>query len=69
MARKRKAKLPKLGSGGRSKKMKTALMKKGYSASYAGAVIGIAGRKKFGSTKMAKWSAAGRKRAAVRKKR
>ena len=57
-----KGKSLKLGGGGRFAKGKAAIMKKGLSAKRAGAIMAVAGRKKFGAKKMAKWSAAGRKR-------
>lgn len=52
----------KLGGGGRFAKGKAALERKGESAYEAGAVMGMAGRKRYGAAKMAKMSAAGRKR-------
>ena len=52
---------PKLGSGGRFAAGKAKLMSKGESAKEAGAVMGMAGRKKYGAAKMASWSAKGRK--------
>lgn len=55
------AKSMKPGGGGRFAKGKAALMKKGESAYEAGAVMGMAGRKKYGAKKMAAWSAKGRK--------
>ena len=55
------AKKPRLGAGGRSKAMRKAGM--------SGALIGYLGRKKYGAKRMAKWSAAGRRRAARKRKR
>lgn len=54
---------PKLGSGGRFKAGVKKLTGKGYSKKSAGAIMAAAGRKKYGAAKMAKWSAAGRRRA------
>lgn len=51
------------GGGGRFKKMTDSLRKKGYSQKSASAIAASSGRRKYGSAKMAKWSAAGRKRA------
>lgn len=55
-----KKSLGKLGNGKRA----AALKKKGLS----GALIGVIGRKKWGKSKMTKWSAAGRKRASKKGK-
>ena len=52
------------GGGGRFAQGQEALEKKGVSKESAGAVMAVRGRKKYGAKKMAKWSAAGRKRAA-----
>lgn len=52
----------KLGGGGRFAKGQAALESKGYSADRAGAIMAAAGRKKYGSKRMARWSAAGRAR-------
>ena len=53
----------KLGSGARfragAKKIEA---KEGYSKERADAIMAAAGRKKYGASKMAKWSAAGRRR-------
>lgn len=54
------------GGGGKFAKMVDALKKKGKSAESAKAIAAAAGRKKYGAKKMAKFSAAGRKRAAKR---
>ena len=53
---------PKLGSGGRFAAGKRKLMAKGESAYEVGAVMGMAGRKKYGAKKMASMAAKGRKR-------
>ena len=50
------------GEGGRSRAMKRYLLAQGYSEEQAGRIIGKVGRKTYGKTKMARWSAAGRKR-------
>ena len=55
-----KAKKPKLGSGKRFKALTTKLKKKG--TKNPAALAAWIGRKKYGPTKMAKMSAAGRKR-------
>lgn len=55
-----------LGSGARFKAVMAAAKKGG--AKNPAAVAAMAGRKKYGAAKMAKLSAAGRKRAAGRKK-
>ena len=54
------AQKPKLGSGERFKQLKGKLTKKGVKD--AGALAAWIGRKKYGPEKMAKMSAAGRKR-------
>ncbi len=54
----------KLGQGGRAAKMKAGLESKGMDAHEAGAVVGMAGRKKYGASKMGTWAAKGRARAA-----
>lgn len=51
----------KLGGGGRFAKGKAALERKGESAYEAGAVMGMAGRAKYGNKRMAAMSAKGRK--------
>lgn len=56
---------PRLGSGGRFANLKAALAGKPGVADPGGLAAAI-GRKKFGEAKMAKWSGAGRKRAARR---
>jgi hypothetical protein len=53
-------KKPKLGSGGRFKQLEAKLGKKGISN--PGALAASIGRKKYGVAKMAKMSAAGRKK-------
>lgn len=53
-------KKPKLGSGGRFRALKGKLAKKG--AKSPGALAAWIGRKKYGTKRMAKMSAAGRKR-------
>lgn len=54
----------KLGSGKRFAAGKKAIMQKeGYSEKRASAIMAAAGRKKYGAKRMAKWAAAGRKRA------
>lgn len=50
------------GGGGRAARMKDKMMRQKHPPKNPGAVIGIMGRKKYGAKKMAKWSAAGRKR-------
>ena len=52
-----------LGGGGRFAAGKAKLESEGKSPESAGAIMASAGRKKYGAAKMAKWSAAGRKRA------
>lgn len=56
------AKSMKLGGGGRFAAGVKKLTGKGYSKKSAGAIMASAGRKKYGAKKMAKMSAAGRKR-------
>ena len=51
------------GGGGRFAAMKDKLEAKGESDHEAKAVAAIAGRKKYGAAKMAKFAAAGRRRA------
>lgn len=56
-------KKPKLGSGGRFKELSSSIQKKeGLSKKSADAIAASAGRKKYGAEKMAKMSAAGRKK-------
>jgi hypothetical protein len=55
------------GGGGKFAKMVDALKKKGKSAANAKAIAASIGIKKFGKSKMQKWSAAGRKRASKKK--
>ncbi len=55
------------GGGGRFAKMVAALVKKGTPSANAKAIAAAAGRKKYGTKKMAKFSAQGRKRAARKK--
>jgi len=62
------ARKAKLGSGKRFASGKRKLMRKGYSAKSAGAIMAKAGRKKYGAKRMAKMAAAGRKRRARRRK-
>lgn len=57
------AKNMKPGGGGRFAKFTSELERKGMSAESAKAVAAAAGRKKYGSEKMAEFSAKGRKRA------
>ena len=52
-----------LGGGGRFAAGKAKIEAEGKSPESAGAIMAAAGRKKYGAKKMAKWSAAGRKRA------
>lgn len=54
-------KKPKLGSGKRFEKLENSIAKKG-NVSDPGAVAAAIGRKKYGEAKMAKLSAAGRKK-------
>jgi len=58
------AKSMKPGGGGRFAKMVKSLESKGKSAESAKAISAAIGRKKYGSEKMVKMAAAGRKRAA-----
>lgn len=58
-----KGKSNKLGGGGRFAQITTGIMKSGKSKNQAQAIAATIGRKKYGSKKMAKWSAQGRKRA------
>ena len=70
MARKRARKggrKPKLGSGARFRNLKRSLSRKGVRN--PGAVAASIGRKKYGKKKMAKMSAAGRRRKARARKR
>ncbi len=64
MAKKR-AKLPKLGSGARFKKLAKSVKGKGIKD--PGALAASIGRKKYGAKRMAKLSAAGRRRSSRRK--
>ena len=52
-----------LGHGGRFAHLVSKLEAEGKSAGSAKAIAASAGRAKYGAAKMAKWSAAGRKRA------
>lgn len=56
------AKKPRLGSGGRFKKLVSKLKKEGKSGDSADAIAASIGRKKYGNKKMSKMAAAGRKR-------
>ena len=58
----------KLGSGARFKSVTKSVMKSGLSENAAKAVAASIGRKKLGDTKMAELAAAGRRRAAAKKK-
>lgn len=60
----KKAKQPKLGSGGRFKAFVSKLKAQGKSTASAKAIAASAGRKKYGSRKMARMAVAGRKRKA-----
>lgn len=51
------------GGGGRFAALTSKLEKQGKSADSAKAIAAVAGRKKYGASRMAKFSAAGRKRA------
>lgn len=51
-----------LGSGGRFAKAQSEMESKGMSKKESGAILGAAGRKKYGSAKMGSWSAKGRKK-------
>jgi len=61
------ARKPRLGSGKRFASLKRKLSRKGVRN--PGALAASIGRKKYGTKKMAKLSAAGRKRAARKRKR
>ena len=50
------------GGGGRFQRLKDSLMKEGKSSDSASAIAAAVGRKKYGASKMAKFSAAGRAR-------
>jgi hypothetical protein len=63
-----KGKSMKPGGGGQFAKMVDVLKRKGKSAGAAKAIAAAAGRKKYGPKKMAQFAAAGRKRAARKKK-
>lgn len=56
------AKKPKLGSGARFKALSNKIEKSGKSKESADAIAASIGRKKYGAKKMAKMSAAGRKK-------
>jgi len=62
-----KGKSTKPGGGGRFAKGKDELVAKGYSEESAKKIMAVRGRKKYGKKKMAKWSAAGRKRASKKR--
>lgn len=64
-----KGKSMKPGGGGRFTKVVDALKKKGKAAKAAKAIAASVGRKKYGKTKISKWSAAGRKRAARKRRK
>lgn len=51
------------GGGGRFAAGVANIEKEGLGKARAGAIMAAAGRKRYGAAKMAKWSAAGRKRA------
>ncbi len=68
MARRRRGKSMRLGGGGRAARLKRKLARRKGVRS-PGALVGWIGRRKYGKRRMAKWSAAGRKRAAKRRKR
>lgn len=53
---------PKLGSGGRFKKLIEELEGEGKSEESAKAIAASAGRKRYGNAKMAKMAAAGKRR-------
>lgn len=55
------------GGGGSFAMMENALERKGFSEDSARAITASRGIKKYGKSKMAKWSAAGRKRAAAKR--
>lgn len=67
-SKKTSTKKPKLGSGKRFAAMTDKLEQRGMSASGAKAVAASIGRKKYGNAKMASMAAAGKKRAAKKKK-
>jgi len=74
MAAKKKAKTYKgkstrLGGGGRFKKVVDALKKKGKSTKSARAIAAAAGRRKYGSRKMASMAKAGKTRAAKKRRK
>lgn len=52
----------KLGGGGRFATFVAKLKKEGKSEGSAKAIAATVGKKKYGSTQMSKWAAAGRKR-------
>jgi hypothetical protein len=56
----------KLGMGGRFAALVSKLQNEGKSASQAGGIAAMAGRKKFGAKKMNQWAKAGHKRAALK---
>jgi hypothetical protein len=58
-----KGKSMKLGSGGRFAKFTAALEAKGMSKEHAAGIAAMAGRRKYGKSKMSKMAAAGRHRA------
>lgn len=58
----------KLGMGGRAAKLKAKLSRQ-KGVRNPGGIIGKIGRAKYGKARMAKWSAAGKKRAGARRKR
>ena len=61
-ALKKRAAAKKAGTYVGSKKLKSTLMGKGYSSSYAGAIVGNAARKKYGNKGAAALAAYGRKK-------
>lgn len=56
------------GGGGRFARMEDALMRKGYSEESAGAITASRGREKYGKGEFQRMAAAGRKRAARKRK-
>lgn len=66
--KKYKGKSTKPGGGGKFAMMIDELMMKGMSKEMAKAVVAKAGMKKYGKAKMSKMAAAGKKRAARKKK-
>ncbi len=64
MARTYKGKSLEPGGGGRFARFVDRLRARGYSAKSARAIAAKAGRKKYGGPQMARWAAAGRRRAA-----